>query len=342
MRAALVLYSFFSRIVTGVINAFYDRGWLRPRHAPLPVVSIGNIALGGTGKTPMAMEILSRLLDDGFRPALVTRGYRGRWEKRGGVLSDGKALCGDWKDGGDEPFLAAVRIPRAGVFVGRNRLSSCFRAAEMGFDVAVLDDGFQHRKLRRDLDVVLFDPGNTAALREPPSALNRADIVLFPESAREGALSLLGRSAPRPLACAFSVVPLGFRKMNGPAGENEPLAPPERFRGSRAMAFCGLAGPERFFRTLEQLGLRLLEKRAFPDHHGYPSRTWAWIRDRCRALKPDVVVTTEKDAVKLAGRSGVPGAVPLFALRIGVVFQESACDALIGSVRRAAGGVFHG
>jgi len=341
MRAAFCLYSSFSRLVTGLKNTLYDRGWLRPRRAPLPVVSVGNITLGGTGKTPAAMAILSRLIDEGFRPALVTRGYRGKWENRGGVLSDGKTLFGDWKDGGDEPFLVARRLPRAGVFVGRHRFTSCLKAAALGFNVAVLDDGFQHRRLRRDLDIVLYDPGNKGAFREPPSALKRADIILFPEGAREQAEFLLGRSAPRPLARAFSVVPLSFRKMNGFSGEDDPGIPPERFRGAGALAFCGLAGPGRFFRMLDELGLRLLAKRAFPDHHDYPNRSWDQIRERCRVLKPEIVVTTEKDAVKLVGRPGVPGDVPLFTLRIGLKFEEGFFDSLLERLLRAAGRASH-
>ena len=155
MKVALLVYSFFSRPLSRIKNSLYDRGVLKPRRAPLPVISVGNISLGGTEKTPLAMELLSQLVALGRRPALISRGYKGRWEKRGGVLSDGRAILGTWQDGGDEPYLIARSFPTVGVYVGKERLTSCRRAAEAGFDIAVLDDGFQHRRLARDLDIVL-------------------------------------------------------------------------------------------------------------------------------------------------------------------------------------------
>jgi tetraacyldisaccharide 4'-kinase len=338
MNAALRFYSLISRTVTSIKNVLHGWGWIKPRRAPLPVISVGNITLGGTGKTPLAIELLDHLLRAGFRPALVTRGYRGLWEKRGGVLSDGRALLAGWREGGDEPFLAAKRLPRAGVFCGRRRIVSCRRAAAMGFDAAVLDDGFQHRALRRDLDIVLHDPESRGARREPLSALKRADIILHPRSASEDAVGLLRREAPGALIRAFSVVPRSCLKVSGAAPDGEESVPLERLRGARGLAFCGLAGPGRFFATVERLGLVLAETIVFPDHHDYPERSWMRIRERCSRLRPDVVLTTEKDAVKLAGRPGVPGDVPLFALRIGLELDADVLDAVAAAPRRAPGG----
>ncbi|MBM3297627.1 MAG: tetraacyldisaccharide 4'-kinase [Candidatus Aminicenantes bacterium] len=330
MGAVLFLYSFISRLVTRAKNALYDRGWIKPRRGPLPVISVGNITLGGTGKTPAAIEILDRLLRDGFRPALVTRGYRGKWERRGGLLSDGTRLWGNWRESGDEPAMVALRVPRAGVFVGRHRLKSCLRAAEAGFDVAVLDDGFQHRRLHRDLDIVLHDPRRRAALREPVTALSRADIILVPDSARDEAERLLLRKTGRPAFHSYSVVPLYFLKITGSSDEVASRVTLESLRGAETVAFCGLAAPERFFLMLERLGLRLRKKVVFPDHHPYPARSWDRIRTLRRELKAEAVVTTEKDAVKLAGRPEIPGEAALFVLRIGLEMKPEFFAALAG------------
>src|SRR4030042_1951907 len=142
MKLALLVYSFFSRRLSRIKNFLYDRGVFKPRRAPLPVISVGNISLGGTEKTPLAMELLSGLLALGRRPALISRGYKGRWEKTGGVLSDGRSILGTWQDAGDEPCLIARSFPAVGVYVGKNRLTSCRRAAGAGVDIAGLDDGF--------------------------------------------------------------------------------------------------------------------------------------------------------------------------------------------------------
>ncbi|HEX9902684.1 MAG TPA: tetraacyldisaccharide 4'-kinase [Acidobacteriota bacterium] len=316
MNAALFVFSSFHRSVTGFKNSLYERGWIRPRRAPLPVVSVGSLALGGMGKTPLVMEILSHMISRGLRPALVTRGYRGAWEKRGGMLSDGRRVYGDWRQAGDEACLVARRFPQAGVFVGKHRFLSCLRAKAEGFDLAVLDDGFQHRKLHRDLDIVIFDPSEKTALREPMSALKRAHLILLPESAGKKILEKVSKRSPAAEVVRYSVSPRTFHRVSE-TGSPEALDL-ARFRGARALAFCGIARPERFFTTLEGLGLLLLDRMAFPDHHSYPPSSWRRIGKRVEALKPEAIVTTEKDAVKL----GPATSLPLHALRIGLALPS--------------------
>jgi tetraacyldisaccharide 4'-kinase len=167
MKILVLVFSLFSRFVSRIKNFLYDVNILKPKRAPLPVISVGSIFLGGTEKTPLAMEILGWLLERGRRPALVSRGYRGQWEKEGGLVSNGAGLFASWEQSGDEPLMVARAIPRAGVFVGKDRLDSCRRAKDMGFEIAVLDDGFQHRRLGRDLDIVIFSPRERTALRDP-------------------------------------------------------------------------------------------------------------------------------------------------------------------------------
>ncbi len=332
MSIVLSLYSLGSRTVGALKNSFYERGWLKPQRAPLPVISVGNLGLGGTGKTPVAMEILDALLKNGRRPALISRGYKGAWENRGGVLSDGTSLLGGWKEGGDEPYLVALRLPGCGVLVGKNRISSCLRAAAMGFDAVVLDDGFQHRKLHRDLDILLHDPAQKIVWRESPASAERADIVLLPRDASESAAERIRRAAPRSRFFRMAAVPQGYLQWTEHGWLQGTLLPPEHFRGTPVLAFCGLASPSAFFKTLENLGLRLVKTAVFPDHHDYPIRSWKRLVELCRSVRHEAVVTTEKDAVKLLGRPGVPGPLALHVLRLRISLEDEFFDSVISSV----------
>jgi tetraacyldisaccharide 4'-kinase len=323
VKAAVALYSRASCLATRAKNTLYDRTWLKPRRAPLPVISVGSLALGGMGKTPLASEILGHFLDRGRRPALVSRGYKGAWESHGGVLSDGHKIFGSWQQAGDEPALVALRFPEAGVFVGKNRYLSCLRAKAKGFDLAVLDDGFQHRKLFRDLDIALYDPAERLALREPLAALGRAHIILIQEGSLPAVKENVRARFSQAKVLGYSVIPLEFLRTG--TAERLPLGQLEK---SKALALCGIARPERFFTMLEGLGVHLLGRMAFPDHHAYPERSWRSIMDRVKFLKPETLVTTEKDAVKLAGRSLPESTPPLYALRIGLSLDREFYEAL--------------
>ena len=316
MKLALAVFSLFSELGSSIKNALYDRRLIKPRRAPIPVISVGNISLGGTEKTPLAMELLTCLAALGRRPALVSRGYKGRWEKRGGVLSDGRSIFGTWQDGGDEPYLAAITHPAAGVYVGKNRLASCRLAAEAGFDIAVLDDGFQHRRLARDVDIVLYSSKEKTALRERPSALLRSDIVLV-RCGEEGSRAIerrRGRLKGR--LFTYSVVIRGVTDLR----RNERV-PVERLSKTKFLAFCGIARPARFAETLRQSGLEILSLLTFPDHHPYPSASLKRIILACRSRGAAALITTAKDAVKLAGRVIEWGDIPIYALEIGLAFE---------------------
>jgi tetraacyldisaccharide 4'-kinase len=313
MKAILRLYSFASQSASRLKNMLYRRGILKPRRAPLPVISIGNISLGGTGKTPLALEVLAWLATRGRRPALVSRGYRGRWEEHGGVLSDGLRITGTWREGGDEPAMAARALSGVGVFVGADRLASCRRAAELGFDAVVLDDGFQHRRLGRELDIVIYSPSETGALRESAAGLKRADVILVERGEIETCLVLkLPPGAPGP-PIPYSVVSRGFRD----ARTGQPV-PAQELRDERLLAFCGIARPERFLKQLQAGGIAPAAFLIFPDHHAYPEASVEKIAAAARAAGAGAAVMTAKDAVKLADRRGFPGELRLRVLEIGL------------------------
>ena len=313
MKLALGVFSLFSRFISRIKNFLYDRGIVKARRAPLPVISVGNISLGGTEKTPLAMELLGRLLALGYRPALISRGYKGRWEKSGGVLSDGRAILGTWQDGGDEPYLIARTFPTAGVYVGKDRLNSCQKAAAAGFDVAVLDDGFQHRSLARDCDVVLYSSKEKVALREPLSALRRSDILLV--KADEGGNRAIGRLSGRFLGglYTYSVVTQGVSDLR--TGQRVPV---ERLGKMRLLAFCGIARPQRFEEKLREAGLGIVSFLSFPDHHAYPPASREKIILAGRSRGADALITTGKDAVKLVDRVEEWDDTPVYVLEIGL------------------------
>jgi tetraacyldisaccharide 4'-kinase len=313
MTFLLLAFSILSRLGSQVKNILYDLGVFKPKTAPLPVISVGNIAMGGTEKTPLVIELLTWLQDRGFRPALVSRGYKGQWEKRGGVLSDGKKILGTWEEGGDEPFLVAQNLPRVGVFVGKDRMSSCVRAKESGFSIVVLDDGFQHRRLGRDLDIVLYSPGEKIALRESRRALKRADVCLLKKEDGEVEEHENIRRIFSKDVFTYSVIGQGFGSALSPQA-----VPAERLAKKKTLAFCGIARPQRFLAQVREAGLEVISSLTFPDHHAYPEPSLDKIIRAFREAGAEAAVTTEKDNVKLAARQSFLESIPVFYLKIGL------------------------
>ena len=332
MKVLLAVYSPVSRLVCRVKRELHKLGFGPAVRPPLPVLSVGNLAFGGSEKTPLAMALLQFLESLGRRPALVSRGYRGQWEKRGGILSDGRKILGTWREGGDEPYLAALRYPRAGVFVGKNRAASCRRAFAAGFDVAVLDDGFQHLRLHRNLDIVLLDPERRTPLREGRSALRSADIVLMrSENAPDAALP----ETPNPRTAVFryavaadGVVPL----RGGPRRSFASLS------DRRVLAFCGIARPNRFFGLLAENGVPPAARLSFPDHFDYPDRALDEIEAAARAAGCSVILTTEKDAVKVSGRLENRAGLDVLAASIRLVLPGGFFEAIQAALARNSDG----
>jgi len=294
----------------------YSLKILRPEKAPLTVISIGNIVFGGTGKTPLAMNLISFLNEHGFKPALISRGYKGRWEKKGGVLSNGKGLLGTWMDSGDEPFMVAQDIPQAGVLIWKNRLKSCITAKNLSFAPAVLDDGFQHRRLHRDLDIVLFDPSEKLPLREPVSSLKRAHILLLKKGSRIQRKKRMKNLIPQTATFEYDVIPKDFISLKG-----KEMIPEEEIKGKQILAFCGIARPQRFSSVLQEKGLKIVSFLKFPDHHPYPSSSLKKIIEKYEKTKAEALITTEKDAVKISDFEGFKK-IPVYYLKIDIRLEE--------------------
>ena len=268
----------------------YDNGVLRVRRLNYPVISVGNVTLGGTGKTPLVIELATRFRELGYRPVVLSRGYR-RKSRGIVVVSRGDGPEVDWKEAGDEPSLMAIRLPGVGVVVGADRYRAGLRAeAERLGNLFILDDGFQHRRLHRDVDIVALDPVEWAQedrllpqghWREPRTALERAHAACVQESENAPAPHL-------PLPC-FAV----RTRIDGVVRDGN-LTSIETLLDKPVSAFAGIAKPERFFETLRAAGLDLVSTKTFRDHHAYRPNDLA-------GLPVGVRITTEKDAVRLPG-----------------------------------------
>ncbi len=295
MRRVLPPLSLAHQVGCWMNNILYDLGIRRAYKAPLPVISVGNIAFGGSEKTPLVMSILSLCLKNGIRPALVTRGYKGQWEKTGGILSDGRQRFVTWKQAGDEPFMVSLRFPQVGIYIGRNRLISCQKAFREHFQVAVLDDGFQHRKLQRNLDIVLCNPSEKTTLREPFSSLKRADIILIRQDGEAPAKKKMKENFSKAKVFTYSVENQGFY-----SSKDGSLYPAALLEHKRLLFVSGIARPQRFFSILKREGLIPVSALQFPDHHAYPPSSIKKISREIQEMGIEAVLTTEKDHFKLS------------------------------------------
>jgi len=322
------------------------RAGARPRALGAPVVSVGGITMGGAGKTPCVLYLAGRFQAAGWRPAILTRGYRRRFPAKATVLPPGAAASASLTGDEAQLFLrsgtAAVGIGADRYLVGR-MLEERFRP-----DVILLDDGFQHWRLARDLDLVLIDAqdpfGGEALfplgrLREPLAALARADVFLITRADRErplaGIEARLRQVNPRAPIFRSRIVPLGWVELA--TGE---CHSPEKFSCRRAAAFCGLANPGSFWRTLTGLGCRPVFRWTFPDHHHYRPRQLRRLAAQARHRGAEVLLTTEKDIMNLPeGAAGLVAPLKLYWLRIGLeVDDEERFLAALTPARAAAGG----
>lgn len=277
------------------------------RRLPAFVISIGNLVVGGTGKTPMVLHVARALAEAGEVPAVLSRGYGGRSSSvaRVNPSEESSINAGLY---GDEPALLASRLAPLPVWVGRERWRSGLAAIETdGARILILDDGFQHMRLERNLDIVLLDArlpfGNGSLLplgplREPRSHLERAHAIILTRAEDP----VKTAAAEEMLGSLFPGKPV-FTCRHKPGGllagrEGRPL-PPERVRGRRVLAFAGIAHPSSFFSSLETLGLEVAAGIGFPDHHFYGAEELHGLLDTARGLGASLLVTTEKDHVRL-------------------------------------------
>jgi len=325
-RGILLVLSMVYRLVIWSYLLPFRIGIRRAKKLDKPVISVGNITVGGTGKTPTVEYICRGLNSRKWKPGVLSYGYGGSLSGRLGIVSDGERLLMSPLRSGDEPAMLASAMPGVTVLVGKDRFESGQIAIrDFGADVLVLDDGFQVWKLHRDLDIVLinannlFDNGRTlpaGKLREPVGALRRADCVLItgdcePEVS-EKAISEVHRIARQAEVFVGTFKPAGAHKLIG--NSTFELS---AFRNKKVLALSSIGNPAAFAATLESLGAVLVAKESFPDHHSYSAADIRHINRQASDTICDLIVTTEKDAVKLnAGQFFQPVIVLRIELRL--------------------------
>lgn len=316
--------------------AAYQRGWLPVSKLPTVVISVGNLTTGGTGKTPLVEWVCRAISEQGTQSGqrertkicVLTRGYRRDNPRSQVVVSDGAKLLSSEREAGDEPFLLAKNLLGiAAVISNPDRVAAGqWTVEQLKTEVCVLDDGFQHQRLSRDLDVVVIDATNPwgggrllphGRLREPLTSLSRADCIVITRIEQVEDLASI-RETIRRLSAGVPVfvsrmVTSGVRSLNGEGVNSEAV------RSETVAAFCGVGNPESFFKHLRHEGYRLALTTKFADHHIYKQSEVDTLVEAAKARGATSLITTAKDAMKLASLNLQ---LPCFVLEIKISVDD--------------------
>ncbi len=332
----------FSPIYSFVMKSrekLYTSGFFRQHIFPVPIISIGNLVLGGTGKTPTVQHVARLLLNHGYHPAIISRGHGGKARDAVNIVSDGQNIFLSAQLAGDEPSMLAQSLPGVPVLTGSRRIFPCAEAiARFSSDILILDDGFQHLSVKRDIDLVLFDAtelaGNSRVfpggpLREPTFSLKRCDAFLLTgrtfanqERAEKFSDLLQQKFAGRPVFMSA----VNSARLLGPDGNVCDDTSFNNFFG-----FCGIANPSRFEKSINDLGIRL--KAFFPlkDHTSYNRHLIANLCKKAIELGATRLVTTEKDFVKLRDYELQ---LPLYVLQIQHKVEQAFDQFVLNALRK--------
>lgn len=327
----LAPFSLLYGLIISARNKRFDLKRFAPARLPCRVISVGNLTVGGTGKTPTVIYLARMLKDQGYRPVVLSRGYGGTSKHAVNVVSRGDEPLMKQDAVGDEPFLMAKSLTGVPVLTGTRRvLTGDWALKNLHADVLILDDGFQHRQLARDIDIVLLHAANpfgngrllpAGPLREPISALKRADIII-----ETGTYDDL--AAHTSIALPVDVRTPAFRCYYKPRsllrGGRDTVFPLEIIKGKKICAFAGIGNPGTFKKTLAALGAALAVFIAFPDHHRYTRADVSLISERARQCGAEMIVTTEKDRIKMEAFDIFLNGV--YALRIEMDFLSARED----------------
>jgi len=329
--------SFLYGLAMSLRRFFYSRSLLPSQSVPVPVISVGNLSVGGTGKTPMVIRLAEDLNRHGLRPAVLTRGY-GRKNATPLKVQGGDGDEIPTRMTGDEPQLITRRLPDIPVVVCRDRVRGARLALENNVsDSLILDDGFQHLRLRRQVDLVLIDASNpwgnrrllpAGPLREPLSTVKQAQAVIITRADQGKDIdAVVAKIRTYTSAPVFTSVhtPAAFVSLrNGSRGD------PGSLRGDRAFCFAGIGNPDSFYATVRNCGIAVIATHSFPDHHWYTARDIESIIEQAQQARVSLVITTEKDAVRLPEIAEWEG--DIYFLQIDLKIREEEWDAFLDRI----------
>ncbi|HMD62088.1 MAG TPA: tetraacyldisaccharide 4'-kinase [Opitutaceae bacterium] len=353
------VYGVFLQVLSWLFNSVVQlRLWLYRnrilRDHPLGclVVVVGNLTVGGTGKTPVVEMFARALRDRGRKVAILSRGYKSKtppiWKKAWygithtdepppRIVSDGQNIFLDSEQAGDEPYMLARNLPGVVVLVDKNRVKAgAYAIKRFGCDTLVLDDGFQYLPLKGRLNLLLVDKTNPfgnghllprGILREPVKHLRRANYIFLTKSngRRDPELeALIGRYKPDADVIECAHRPQYLQRMDSKAGAAAGREPLAWLKGRRIFAFCGIATPESFEKFLRDLGALLVGRERFLDHYRYEPEDLEELYDAAEREGAECLVTTEKDAVRISDAAGSP--LPIYYLRLEIEIIRGAAD----------------
>jgi tetraacyldisaccharide 4'-kinase len=291
----------------------YQEDWLHANKLSRPVISVGNLTVGGTGKTPIIIDLARQLLAKNIKVGILSRGYKRTNSQKITVVSDGQGNFASLVESGDEPLMMAQMLPQAIIIVGQDRFAAGQKAInDYGCQVLLLDDGFQHWRLQRDYNIVLLDYNDepwhdnllpAGRLREPLSALKRADHVVITKIPKiyhaekiRRFKKLITQYAP---TCAISLCQFEAVSLHQLiAGKWTDLSV-DKLQNLPVIAFCGLAKAQGFFESVKLLGANVLQQISFSDHHSYSENDCQMLKQKLNELNAQYLITTRKDLVKL-------------------------------------------
>ncbi len=345
----LLIASAFYGVIVRIRNTLYRLRIFKQKRLQCKVVSVGNIAVGGTGKTPMTIYLAEKLTKLGYKVVVISRGYKGKFEKKGGIISDGKEILTGPDFSGDEPFLMAAILKDIPIVVGQNRyLAGLLAIKNFCPEVIILDDSFQHIKLFRDIDLLLLDSGRPfgnfhliprGVLREPAASIKRADaFILTRYSGNMDARNTIGAiSNNQPVfeACNtfyFFKVKKGDVSNLAACFRNELSEDFSFVAGKKVVAFSGIAGNSHFRKTLEEFKCDILDFFGFPDHHRYTSGDIERISKSVRDGRAELVMTTEKDFARMDGKFNFPVDIVVVGVKMFLKDENSFREFILGKL----------
>jgi tetraacyldisaccharide 4'-kinase len=316
----LLILSWFYGLGHRLRLNLYKIGILKTKALPVPVISIGNITVGGTGKTPAVIMIAELLKETGKKVAVLSRGYKGKAAGEINVVSDGNKILMKPIESGDEPYMIASRLKGVPVITGADRYKTGMYAVEkFGAEVILLDDGYQHVQLKRILNILLLDSNSPfgngyilprGTLREPASYIDRTDVIIFTKSELRTPNPELQTLKDIPI-CKSRYISEGFFDMNNSRTINL-----NEVKGKRVFAFCGIASPDSFKNSLKEAGIDIKGFISFEDHYQFTKEDIEGLINKAGDSGAEVLITTEKDAVRLLEFEPIPFPVWIFKIKM--------------------------